>query len=437
MSVSLFRAVAGQYQQLRHLNSVSMMNTISHLIEEQVIHHEMAVDFYAGFQRFSNIAVQQRRYERLAAVCRRLYVFGIPDVRPPRIPGVEFISLDTSAPLAREWFLVVDTPDFWTALLTQEAEGRDEVTGARRYDGVWSYDATVVERASLLISQELGGTFKPIGVRNYEQQSAQIGEIGAQMAGYLESSRLSRHRQWAQLATLHNFAGAIAKLPPSPLLLINGCPAHLLQAAVEVLRSLFGATSVSISLHQDGDVYKAVVVDGTSATGGQTFAAGEGPTGRAISGGEPLLIADALRGRERDPLLPDAPTLITAPIVGARQIYGAITVGGERSHLWSEEDCTTVMSLASLLASAIEQRGTGDTVTNARLDRAQRIEQALVRLRQPIGHLRSLQHRLVEEGNLNGRQAATVEQMDALTSTLAQSLGLPAEPLPSHESVQA
>ncbi|MBC8162565.1 MAG: GAF domain-containing protein [Roseiflexaceae bacterium] len=425
MSISLYRSIAGQYQQLRHVNSVSMMNTISHLIEEQVMHHDMPINFFTGFQRFSNFAAQQRRYERLAAVCRRVYVFGIPDVRPPRIAGVEFISLDANSPLAREWFLVVDTPDFWTALLTEETDGRDEATGGRRYDGVWSYDGAVVERASLLISQHLGEVFKPVTARNYERQSAHIGEINARMAGYLESSRLARHRQWAQLATLHSFAGAMAMLSPSPLLLMNGCPAHLLQAAVDALQRLFGATSASISLHETGHTYKVVVADGLSVVGRRTIASGEGPTGRAISSGTPILIADALRERERDPLIPDAATLIAAPIIGGRQVYGAITVAGERSEQWSEEDCNTVMSLGRLLAAGIEQRGLPDSSISARLDRAQLIEQALVRLRQPIGHLHSLQQRLRDEGSLNGPQTAVVEQMDALTGTLAQSFGLP------------
>ena len=434
MSISLFRSVAGQYQQLRHVNSVSMMNTISHLIEEQVMHHQMDVNFFAGFQRFSNFAAQQRRYERLAAVCRRLFVFGVPDVRPPRIPGVEFISLDASMPLAREWFLVVDTPNFWTALLTQEAEGHDEETGGRRFDGLWSYDAAVVERASLLISQQLDSVFKPVLARNYEQQSVHINEIGMQMVNYLEGSRQTRHRQWVQLATLHSFTGTLAKLPPVPLLMVNGCPAHLLQAAVDALRTLFGATSVCISLHESGDVYKAAVTDGIAVSSNQTYRSGEGPTGRAVGHGEPVLVADAARGR--DPLLPHASTIIAAPIIGGRGIYGAITVGGERAHAWNEADCNTVMSLAHLLAAAIEQRGPLDVGANARLERAQRIEQALVRLRQPIGQLHSLQQRLRDEGSLNQMQVMVVDQMNALTGTLSQVLGLPVESASTHKMSQ-
>lgn len=112
MDISLFRSIANQYQSLRQVNTVSMMNLISHQIEDQIIQHGLPVDFYAGFQRFSHFPDQMRRYARLGTVCRRVYVFGIADCQPPSIPGIEFLPLLPGSALTREWFLFVNTPSF-------------------------------------------------------------------------------------------------------------------------------------------------------------------------------------------------------------------------------------------------------------------------------------------------------------------------------------
>jgi Sensory domain in DIguanylate Cyclases and Two-component system len=88
MDISLYRMIPPDAQDSVFVNSVSLMNVISHEIEDIVVNNRLPVDFYAGFQRFSYFQRQVKRYRRLAAVCRRVYVWGVPDVDPPTIPGV-------------------------------------------------------------------------------------------------------------------------------------------------------------------------------------------------------------------------------------------------------------------------------------------------------------------------------------------------------------
>ncbi|NJM06050.1 hypothetical protein HC891_07395 [Candidatus Gracilibacteria bacterium] len=178
MDVSLYRMIPPQAQDSVFVNSVPLMNVISHEIEDIVIENALPLDVYAGFQRFSNFARQTKRYQRLAAVCRRVFVWGVPDVVPPNIPGIEFIPVSTEDELAREWFLVVDSPQFFTALLTrEETYGQDLPKGQRRFRGVWTYDQQLVGRAYLLISQVLGHQFRPTLDRDYEAQSKYLVQI--------------------------------------------------------------------------------------------------------------------------------------------------------------------------------------------------------------------------------------------------------------------
>ena len=178
MNISLYRMIPPDVRDSVFVNSVPLMNVISHEIEDVVFENELKVDFFAGFQRFSYFTRQIKRYTRLASVCRRVYVWGVPDIDPPAIPGVEYMPLTPDMDLAREWFLVVDTPTFFTALLTQEVTyGQDLPKGYRRFEGIWTYDSEIVSRAHLLVSQMLGRNYPGIIARDYEQQSKHLVQI--------------------------------------------------------------------------------------------------------------------------------------------------------------------------------------------------------------------------------------------------------------------
>jgi DICT domain-containing protein len=178
VDVSLYRTIPASVGDAVFVNSVPLMNVISHELEDIVVNNSLPVDFYTGFQRFSFFMRQIQRYKRLAAVCRRVYVWGVPDIDPPTIPGIEFMPLTADMELAREWFLVVNTPSFFSALLTREVTyGQQLPKGARRFRGVWTYDPALVDRAFLIVSQLTGQNFRPVVERDFERQSRYIGQI--------------------------------------------------------------------------------------------------------------------------------------------------------------------------------------------------------------------------------------------------------------------
>jgi DICT domain-containing protein len=78
---------------------------------------------YAGFERLSNMEPIIDRYMRIADVSERVYVFGEPDWKPPRHPNLRVIRLCGDARLAREWFVVADSPSFRAALVGFDEEG--------------------------------------------------------------------------------------------------------------------------------------------------------------------------------------------------------------------------------------------------------------------------------------------------------------------------
>ena len=426
MTISLFRSIAGQFSDLRSVNSVVVMNAISSLIEDQVIEHRMPIDFFAGFQRFSNFPDQLRRYSRLGAVCRRVYVIGVPDIRPPTIAGISFIPIEPSSPLAHEWFVLVNTPQFWTALLTQEVEGRDAETGGRRFDGLWSYDQRVVERASLLLSQLMGDFFMPTASLDYATQSMHIAAMSGKLLGKLEHVRQISRRRWAQLWTLHTFADALTRTS-LPQLLVHNLPANLLHETTQMLRKTFGASAVAVVLNDDGAEYGVAIVDGEGVVHRRSIQVGEGYTGSAIKQAETVVVNEEVRGR--DPLLPTAHSLLAVPIVGQRRVYGAITIAGGKGQAWSDEDRQSVQVIACLMAVTIEQRIQQHVESGQQTARVKLLERALVGLRKPIGDLLSMHQQLQMEGELSLAQREIAHKMNGSLGHLAQILNIPKEPL--------
>ena len=345
MSISLFRSVANQYQGLRSVNTVSTMNTISRLIEDQIINHTLPVNFYAGFERFSYFPAQLRRYGRLGATSRRVYVFGVPDVRPPSIPGVEFIDISVSSPLAREWFLLVDTPDFWATLLTQEVDGQDAIRGGRQFDGIWSFDEQVADRASLLLSQEMGLPYTPVTRRNYASQMNHVAEINGRMVGLLENNRLSGHRRWKRLTVIQKVAELALKNQPLGVTLTE---------IAETLHTIFGANDVSIVVADAKNAFNVASAVG-GAVAGVVDQAGNGPLAQSIVQRRVVKVADARQSRMREPLLPAALSLIAAPVLSKSGVYGAITVGDPDAQQWSDEDGEMLAAVSHTLASIIDR----------------------------------------------------------------------------------
>src|ERR671938_254708 len=78
---------------------------------------------YAGFERLSRMEPVVDRYMRIADISERVYVFGEPDWKPPRPPNMRVFRLGEPPPLAREWFVVADSPALRVALVAFDEDG--------------------------------------------------------------------------------------------------------------------------------------------------------------------------------------------------------------------------------------------------------------------------------------------------------------------------
>ena len=143
--------------------TVPTLEYISLLIENAVLlRTHRGGRLYAGFERLSRMEPVVDRYMRIADVSERVYVFGEPDWKPPRHPNMRIIGLSARARLAREWFVVADSPALRVALVGFDEDGFSHpVLEERTFTSLKTHDPALVRSlasaAEGLVDDTLGG----------------------------------------------------------------------------------------------------------------------------------------------------------------------------------------------------------------------------------------------------------------------------------------
>lgn len=110
----------------------------------------------AGFQKYSRFLPVAQRYNRIAQLAQSVTVLGEPDERKLP-PGISYVPLTGSEPLANEWFLVVESSSF-QALLCAVALDRfgDAPLERRRFLGLTTHNEQLVRFARELLVTRIG-----------------------------------------------------------------------------------------------------------------------------------------------------------------------------------------------------------------------------------------------------------------------------------------
>ena len=142
---------------------VPTLEYLSLLIENAVLlRTHRGGRLYAGFERLSRMEGVVDCYMRIADVSERVYVFGEPDWQPPRHPNMRVIEVSGVARLAREWFVIADSPALSVALVGFDEEGYDArpVPEERTFTALVTHDPALVRRlataAETLVDDSLG-----------------------------------------------------------------------------------------------------------------------------------------------------------------------------------------------------------------------------------------------------------------------------------------
>lgn len=141
--------------------NLTIMNVISHAIEERVIRDGAPTEVYAGFQRLSLLRPQITRYRALLGVASHVLVYGLDDLLPgdplPAHSRLVPLRIETRLGTGLEafWFVVSHHPRLSTALVARHTDGDlwSRSQGVRAYTGFWTFDPAVVERVVTILRQ--------------------------------------------------------------------------------------------------------------------------------------------------------------------------------------------------------------------------------------------------------------------------------------------
>lgn len=110
---------------------------------------------YVGFEKLSRMKAVTDRYLRIADLSERVYVFGEADWKPPRHPNMKLVTFPQTFRLAREWFVIADSPTLSVALLAIDEDGFDApVIEERNFRSLKSSDTAFVKRLAT-VAEEL------------------------------------------------------------------------------------------------------------------------------------------------------------------------------------------------------------------------------------------------------------------------------------------
>ena len=175
--------------------------SISREIENCVMEIRTPARVLAGFQKLSFFLPHVERYRKIAQNAESVWIFGVPDITPPEIPGIEYALLPPDHLLIQEWFLVVESAEYFSALVAKDLSGLEVPHAERMFRGIWTFDAELVNQLQRLLSHLVGLT--PLGYdldeRDYGSQMRHVSRIANDLIQTLEK----RNTQLIEAQQLH------------------------------------------------------------------------------------------------------------------------------------------------------------------------------------------------------------------------------------------
>jgi len=207
-SLSIYRLVRRTRDDRTLLNHRRTMEIVSYDIENAIIRHRIPARVFSAFQEMSRFLPQINRYRTLAQFTESIYVFGVMDVEPPPIPKVHYIAVRPTDQLAKEWFLVADSQEYFSALATEEITPNGLRGTDRLFEGIWSFDSDLVNILQEWLSSMVGA--RPLNLtrqnRNYRQQvsvlTETLGHMAARLSQSMERGTANARRTGHELQTL-------------------------------------------------------------------------------------------------------------------------------------------------------------------------------------------------------------------------------------------
>ncbi|PDW03248.1 cobalamin-dependent protein [Candidatus Viridilinea mediisalina] len=339
---SLFKLVSHLPEERRWRRPADALIVLSRQLTGITPEQSQNTDLAIGTLRFSLFRMHQARISQIASLCRSVTVYGEADTEPPSIPNVQFVPVARGAALSQEWFVMLDSPVFWGALIANVVAEPNAGAGRRLiFDGVLTSDERVVSRAGLLLSLTRGAPAPIVAVRDRAAQAAHWAQIAFEMANHAERDR-------------HDLLGCLNEVPD--LLM-------LLQDRELPMERLFGDVVEALMLHHEslGSVlyrYENGQLNAVAASSNMAMAPAH-PQSAAIQALQQgaMVLRQLAPGDADQQLIPEAQSVAAVPVMIGGGLWGVLLVGQSDPDPASSHTADGAVALSTLLARILEQRG--------------------------------------------------------------------------------
>ncbi len=349
---SLFKLISGVPAERLFRQPADALVIIGRQLELIVQDDRIPADLALGTLRFSLFQLHQGRIAQLASVCRSVTVYGEADVAPPQLDGVEFVALPAGSPLTQEWFLIVDSPDFWGGLFTRIVPERSEGRVRRyQFEGALTADERTISRATLLLNlvrQQTAAT--PYAERDRMGQAARWGRVAYALYTHSEAERLSL------AASLHELPDLLEVLHACSGTRAETFEQQVLPVALHVLDRQQPDGSAIYRLERE----QLVPVVWHSPQQPAPLSATQGLAAQALQQ-RAVVSQPLMAGSPEYDLLNHAQVGTAVPLIGQRNVWGVLLVGHHDPAVHPSDVPAQAISVGSLLSEALAALALGET----------------------------------------------------------------------------
>ncbi|MBX0329210.1 cobalamin-dependent protein [Oscillochloris sp. ZM17-4] len=313
---------------------------IGHQLELMAQEQGRTAHVSLGTLRFSLFRMHQGRISQMVPFCHSITVYGEADVAPPDIPGVTFVAVPHGAPMSQEWFLVIDSPGFWGAMIAQASADRaDGATRRYLFEGVLTADERVVSRAGLLLSLAGGRATIDSSSRDATANRARWAQVAYALATHSDSRRLDL------LGCIHDLPEMQSLLAMSPQSLNQIAP-----EAIDVLRRYCGSIG-EILYRVEGNMLEPMAWSCPQRPPAQPVSSGV--AGQALLQNQ-LALTPLQPGDPEHSLLSEANSVAAIPLIVCGLPWGVLLVGQEEYDPEASPTTISAVGVATLLEQIID-----------------------------------------------------------------------------------
>ena len=175
--LSVYRFVEHLPPDLIRNRPIKVLETLKEQMENVLLRHGLPGVVLSGYARSPAVTENLGRYRDMARMGCDVTLFGQQEEgwEPPQ--GVTFVKVPPEAPLAREWFFVIDSPKFYGALIARRSAPLSSAKGETLFASTFGFAEGLVSAIHRYLTSSSGLEFHEYEPRQHDATALLVEEF--------------------------------------------------------------------------------------------------------------------------------------------------------------------------------------------------------------------------------------------------------------------